>query len=102
MVTLGAFGRGRRLPAPLVPDPPPPLGSSEGPKGMMPKSEGRALEVSVNEDRILLSLSFPAPPRAYRIPRRDDFVIALPDRADAKTAAVSRQGDKIQILFRQR
>lgn len=68
----------------------------------LPTSEGKKLEVYVNEDRILLSLSFPAPARAYRIPRRDDFVIALPDRADAKTASVSRQGDKIQILFRER
>jgi hypothetical protein len=67
----------------------------------LPEAEGRALEVYVNEDRILLSLASSAPPRAFRIPRRDDFTLPLPDRADVRSASVSRTGGRVLILFRE-
>jgi HSP20 family molecular chaperone IbpA len=67
----------------------------------LPEAEGRALEVYVNEDRILLSLSANSPPRPFRIPRRDDFTFPLPERADVRTASVSRTGGRVLILFRE-
>src|SRR5581483_4856554 len=66
---------------------------------VVPNSERKDLRVSVNDERILLSLAPLRPTSPYRIARRQDLTIPNPPGVDPTTAFVDRRGDEIRISF---
>ena len=66
---------------------------------LVPDSAKKDLHVSVNDERILLSLAAPQPLSPYRIARHENLSVPDPPGIDPATALVDRRGDEIRVSF---